>query len=108
MSVPLEANTLQGGDEANNGWILCGNPYPSAVSLQEILPNPDLDGHVYFYNGQDYEAYPIDSDYAIPAGSTFFVKAVQDTELLFQRKEEFAGNALQNGGNRLDRLHSHQ
>lgn len=94
MSVHLEANTLQGGDEANNGWILCGNPYPSAVSLQEILPNPDLDGHVYLYNGQDYEAYPIDSDYAIPAGSAFFVKAVQDTELLFQRKEDTASSVI--------------
>lgn len=94
MSVPLEANTLQGGDEANNGWILCGNPYPSAVSLQEILPNPDLDGHVYLYNGQDYEAYPFDSDYAIPAGSAFFVKAVQDTELLFQRKEGTASSVI--------------
>ena len=94
LSVPLEANTLQGGDEANNGWILCGNPYPSAVSLQEILPNPDLDGYVYLYNGQDYEAYPIDSDYAIPAGSAFFVKAVQDTELLFQRKENTASSVI--------------
>ncbi len=94
LSVPLEANTLQGGDEANNGWILCGNPYPSAVSLQEILPNPDLDGHVYLYNGQDYEAYPMDSDYAIPAGSAFFVKAVQDTELLFQRKEDTASSVI--------------
>lgn len=94
LSVPLEANTLQGGDEANNGWILCGNPYPSAVSLQEILPNPDLDGYVYLYNGQDYEAYPIDSDYAIPAGSAFFVKAVQDTELLFQRKEDTASSVI--------------
>lgn len=94
LSVPLEANTLQGGNEANNGWILCGNPYPSAVSLREILPNPDLDGHVYLYNGQDYEAYPIDSDYAIPAGSAFFVKAVQDTELLFQRKEDTASSVI--------------
>ena len=94
LSVPLEANTLQGGDEANNGWILCGNPYPSAVSLREILPNPDLDGHVYLYNGQDYEAYPINSDYAIPAGSAFFVKAVQDTELLFQRKEGTASSVI--------------
>lgn len=94
LSVPLEANTLQRGDEANNGWILCGNPYPSAVSLQEILPNPDLDGYVYLYNGQDYEAYPIDSDYAIPAGSAFFVKAVQDTELLFQRKENTASSVI--------------
>lgn len=94
LSVPLEANTLQGGDEANNGWILCGNPYPSAVSLQEILPNSDLDGYVYLYNGQDYEAYPIDSDYAIPAGSAFFVKAVQDTELLFQRKEDTASSVI--------------
>lgn len=94
LSVPLEANTLQRGDEGNNGWILCGNPYPSAVSLQEILPNPDLDGHVYLYNGQDYEAYPFDSDYAIPAGSAFFVKAVQDTELLFQRKEDTASSVI--------------
>ena len=94
LSVPLEANTLQRGDEENNGWILCGNPYPSAVSLQEILPNPDLDGYVYLYNGQDYEAYPIDSDYAIPAGSAFFVKAVQDTELLFQRKEDAASSVI--------------
>lgn len=94
LSVPLEANTLQGGDEANNGWILCGNPYPSAVSLQEILPNSDLDGYVYLYNGQDYEAYPFDSDYAIPAGSAFFVKAVQDTELLFQRKEDTASSVI--------------
>lgn len=94
LSVPLGANTLQGGDEANNGWILCGNPYPSAVSLQEILPNPDLDGYVYLYNGQDYEAYPIDSDYAIPAGSAFFVKAVQNTELLFQRKEDTASSVI--------------
>ena len=94
LSVPLEANTLQGGDEANNGWILCGNPYPSAVSLQEILPNPELDGYVYLYNGQDYEAYPIDSDYAISAGSAFFVKAVQDTELLFQRKEDTASSVI--------------
>ena len=94
LSVPLEANTLQGGDEANNGWILCGNPYPSAVSLQEILPNSDLDGYVYLYNGQDYEAYPINSDYAIPAGSAFFVKAVQDTELLFQRKEDTASSLI--------------
>lgn len=94
LSVPLGANTLQGGDEANNGWILCGNPYPSAVSLREILPNPDLDGHVYLYNGQDYEAYPFDSDYAIPAGSAFFVKAVQDTELLFQRKEDTASSVI--------------
>lgn len=94
LSVPLEANTLQGGNVANNGWILCGNPYPSAVSLREILPNPDLDGRVYLYNGQGYEAYPFDSDYAIPAGSAFFVKAVQDTELLFQRKEGAASSVI--------------
>lgn len=93
-SIDLEANTLQGSDEAHNGWILCGNPYPSTVSLQEILPNPDLDGHVYLYNGQDYEAYPIGSDYAIPAGCAFFVKAAQDTELLFQKKEDTASSVI--------------
>lgn len=29
-------------------------------------------------------------------------------QLLFRRKEEFAGNALQNGGNKRDRLHLHR
>ena len=93
-SIDLEANILQGSDEAHNGWILCGNPYPSAISLQEIQPNTALDGHIYIYNGDAYEAYPIGSDYAIPAGCAFFVKAAQDTELLFQKKEDSTSSVI--------------
>lgn len=93
-SIDLEANTLQGSDEAHNGWILCGNPYPSAISLQEIHSNSALDGHIYLYNGDAYEAYPIGSDYAIPAGCAFFVKAAQDTELLFQKKGDTTSSVI--------------
>lgn len=93
-SIDLEANILQGSDEAHNGWILCGNPYPSAISLQEIQPNSALDGHIYLYNGDAYEAYPIGSDYAIPAGCAFFVKAAQDTELLFQKKGDTTSSVI--------------
>lgn len=86
-SVGIEAQLLQSGSEAHNGWILCGNPYPSTLSLQEILPNPALDGNIYVYNGTDYDAYPIGSNYKIPAGSAFFIKANQDTHLAFQKKD---------------------
>lgn len=94
MSVRLEADALQGDDEAHNGWILCGNPYPSDVSLQEIMPDPALDGHVYLYDGHGYEAYPIGGDHAIPAGCAFFVKADRDTELRFRKKEGTGPAAL--------------
>ncbi len=87
-SVGIEAQLLQSGSEAHNGWILCGNPYPSALSLQEILPNPALDGNIYIYNGTDYDSYPIGSNYKIPAGSAFFIKANQDTNLAFQKKDD--------------------
>ena len=86
-SVGIEAQLLQSGSEAHNGWILCGNPYPSALSLQEILPNPALDGNIYIYNGTDYDSYPIGSNYKMPAGSAFFIKANQDTHLAFQKKD---------------------
>mgnify|MGYP000587555915 FL=1 len=89
-SVGIEAQLLQSGSEAHNGWILCGNPYPSALSLQEILPNPALDGNIYIYNGTDYDSYPIGSNYKIPAGSAFFIKANQDTHLAFQKKDDEA------------------
>lgn len=87
-SVGIEAQLLQSGSEAHNGWILCGNPYPSALSLQEILPNPALDGNIYIYNGTDYDSYPIGSNYKMPAGSAFFIKANQDTNLAFQKKDD--------------------
>lgn len=93
-SVGIEAQLLQSGSEAQNGWILCGNPYPSALSLQEILPNPALDGNIYIYNGTDYDSYPIGSNYKIPAGSAFFIKANQDTNLAFQKKDDDASSTV--------------
>lgn len=93
-SVGIEAQLLQSGSEAHNGWILCGNPYPSALSLQEILPNPALDGNIYIYNGTDYDSYPIGSNYKIPAGSAFFIKANQDTNLAFQKKDDEAPSTV--------------
>lgn len=93
-SVGIEAQLLQSGSEAHNGWILCGNPYPSALSLQEILPNPALDGNIYIYNGTDYDSYPIGSNYKIPASSAFFIKANQDTNLAFQKKDDEAPSTV--------------
>lgn len=93
-SVGIEAQLLQSGSEAHNGWILCGNPYPSALSLQEILPNPALDGNIYIYNGTDYDSYPIGSNYKIPGGSAFFIKANQDTNLAFQKKDDDASSTV--------------
>lgn len=93
-SVGIEAQLLQSGSEAHNGWILCGNPYPSALSLQEILPNPALDGNIYIYNGTDYDSYPIGSNYKIPTGSAFFIKANQDTNLAFQKKDDDASSTV--------------
>lgn len=93
-SVGIEAQLLQSGSEAHNGWILCGNPYPSALSLQEILPNPALDGNIYIYNGTDYDSYPIGSNYKIPAGSAFFIKANHDTNLAFQKKDDEASSTV--------------
>lgn len=93
-SVGIEAQLLQSGSEAHNGWILCGNPYPSALSLQEILPNPALDGNIYIYNGTDYDSYPIGSNYKIPAGSAFFIKANHNTNLAFQKKDDEASSTV--------------
>ena len=93
-SVGIEAQLLQSGSEAHNGWILCGNPYPSTLSLQEILPNPALDGNIYIYNGTDYDSYPIGGNYKMPAGSAFFIKANQDTHLAFQKKDDDASSTV--------------
>lgn len=86
MHIPIEADEAQVGDEADNGWFLCGNPYPSSLSLREIQPNPDLDGNIYLYNGSEYEAYAIGSDHTLPPHAAFFVKAKGDTELTIHKE----------------------
>ena len=68
-------------DGENDGWLLCGNPYPAPLPLKAIADNPDIDNRVYLYNNGNYQAYQIGSDQAIPAMSAFFVKAKQATTL---------------------------
>lgn len=78
--IPVTINTLSENQD-HNGWYLCGNPLPSALPLREIEPNEALDGYVYLYDGLTYQAYPMDSDYALSPYSAFFVKATESTEL---------------------------
>ena len=85
--VTIEADELQGGKTEDNGWILCGNPYPSVLSLQDIEPNPALDGNVYVYDGNQYKPYAIGSCYQLPPFSAFFVKARRTTELSMKQQE---------------------
>ncbi|MGM9759451.1 MAG: hypothetical protein ACI30I_04965 [Parabacteroides sp.] len=68
-------------DETHNGWCLCGNPLPYALSLKQMETNSDLDGSIYIYNGSDYDQWPIGSDHVIPPYGTFFVKAKRNTSL---------------------------
>lgn len=68
--------------EEHYGWHLCGNPLPAPLILSQISPNRDLDGYAYIYEGNTFRAYPLNSEYAIPAFSAFFVKAERDTELI--------------------------
>ena len=87
MRIPIEADEAQMGDEADNGWFLCGNPYPSSLSLSEIQPNPYLDGHIYVYDGSRYEAYAIGSEHSLPPHAAFFVKATGNTELTIYKEK---------------------
>ena len=96
--VPIEADDLQGGKAEDNGWILCGNPYPSALSLQDIQPNPDLDGYVYVYDGARYQPYAIGSSYQLPPFSAFFVKAARTTELSMVQQEHTDNLLLRSAG----------
>lgn len=79
--IPISANNSQNGKEENNGWILCGNPLTSALKLSDIKTNGNTDGNIYVYDGEEYQPYSIGSDYSIPAGEAFFVKANRNTEI---------------------------
>lgn len=78
--ISVTINTLSKNQD-HNGWYLCGNPLPSSLPLSEIEPNEALDGFIYLYDGSTYQAYPMESDYALPPYSAFFVKATKNTEL---------------------------
>ncbi|MDF9829190.1 T9SS type A sorting domain-containing protein [Parabacteroides sp. PF5-6] len=78
LSIPLTAPPSSGKD--HRGWYLCGNPLPCPLPTR-LLASTDLDGFIYIYNGDGYEAYPLDEDHAIPPFSAFFVKAKKTTEI---------------------------
>lgn len=79
--ISISANNAQNGKDENNGWILCGNPLTSALKLSDIKTNGNTDGNIYVYDGEKYQPYSIGSDYSIPAGDAFFVKAKGNTEI---------------------------
>lgn len=72
-----------GGTGRHAGWHLCGNPFPAPLSLAAFPKDPQLDNYIYVYNGKDYTAYPIGSNYQLPPFSAFFVKAKGAAELVF-------------------------
>lgn len=80
-SGSLSLSIATGGNEANNGWALCGNPLPAPLPLWNIEGTEGLDGHIYLYQNGVYQAYPLESDYAIPPYAAFFVKASEETVL---------------------------
>lgn len=85
MQIPVQADEAQKGDSGNNGWYLCGNPYPSSLSLRDIQSNSALDGNIYCYEEGEYKAYPIGSNHVLAPYAAFFVKAKRDTELQIQK-----------------------
>lgn len=80
IPVDVPASTGEAKPE-NYGWYLCGNPFPAPLSLSRIRNNPALDGYVYVYEGNQYKAYPVGSNYALPSFAAFFVKASAGTQL---------------------------
>lgn len=80
--IPITVSASGTGiNKENKGWYLCGNPMPAPLLLSQIAHNPALDGFIYLYDGTGYKAYPIQSNYALPPFSAFFIKASHETEL---------------------------
>ena len=48
-SGSLSVDVAAGGNEANNGWVLCGNPLPAPLPLRNIEGTEGLDGYIYLY-----------------------------------------------------------
>lgn len=80
LAVPIESSMTSDNQE-NYGWYLCGNPLPAPLALSQIEKNIALDGKVYIYDGRGYNSYSLDSNYALPPFSAFFVKASAPTEI---------------------------
>lgn len=81
----ITITTAQKGElvaEEEHGWYLCGNPFPSPLPLRSLASSFGSGASVFLYEEGDYVAYPMNSDYALPAFSAFFVKAESDKEIL--------------------------
>lgn len=83
-TINVSAENAIGGNDENNGWILCGNPLTSALNLSDIKANGSTDDNIYVYDGEKYQAYPFGSDYSIAAGEAFFVKASGNTDICIE------------------------
>lgn len=92
-SIPINISSSGDAGSSHNGWYLCGNPFPSPLSLSQIEPDPALDGNIYLYDGNTYKSYPIGSNYALPPLAAFFVKATAATELAIT-SDPSAANAI--------------
>lgn len=77
--VSMDIVPCSGEEAADAGWILCGNPLPAPLPLRNIAETDVLDGYIYLYQNGAYEAYSLDSEYAIAPYTAFFVKAGEET-----------------------------
>lgn len=80
ISIPISPSTANANKE-NYGWYLCGNPFPHPLVLSDLENTATLDGYAYIFQNSAYKAYPLNSDYAIPPYSAFFVKSDGQTEI---------------------------
>ena len=92
-SGSLSIDVAAGGNEANNGWVLCGNPLPAPLPLRNIERTEGLDGYIYLYQNGTYQAYSLSSDYALPPYSAFFIKAAEETVLEVSAPTEVVSSA---------------
>ena len=92
-SGSLSVDVAVGGNKANNGWVLCGNPLPAPLPLRNIERTEGLDGYIYLYQNGTYQAYSLSSDYALPPYSAFVIKAAEETVLEISAPTEVVSSA---------------
>lgn len=77
-SIPITVSSPASANDAHAGWYLCGNPLPSPLPVSQLAGCQALDGNIYLYEGNHYQAYPLDGNYVLPPFAAFFVKAKAD------------------------------